>query len=184
MTTLGIIVTVILLILFSIIINIFIGEDINFSNIIFGILPSILCVFMFWFIFLGVAGACSEDVYTNTTSKNVQIKSISPNSNTKGSFILGCGTIGTNDYYYFMKNTKYGYKVEKISIDGNVYIKDDANKIPTIETISKGTTTNFGKFFKLFIKVDTDTMYQHVATVFHLPKGSIVENYTVDISKF
>jgi len=107
------------------------------------------------------------------------ISSISANSNAQGKFILGSGTVENKNYYYYIVKTDKGYQIDKMEITNKVYIREGCNDNPFIE-YTKYNATHINWFSKLFFKKEFFKKCGEI--IFHVPTGTIVGNYNIDVS--
>ena len=147
-------------------------EDISLS--IFGSLI-ITCIIFVCFLFIGLINVKREK---SNTFGVTYISSLNLNSSIKGDFFLGTGSIESKDYYYFMTNNTLGYKIAKIEITYNVYVREDEDKSPFIE-FTKYNTTKINWFGRLFFK---KSLYNKDGEIIiHVPKNSVIKRYNVDL---
>ena len=94
-----------------------------------------------------------EIVYNN-------IYSLTRENETSGHFVLGCGNVNTDTYYYFYvkKNTDI-YQLTKLKVDNNVYIKE----------------VDYNYSIVAYNDANSDTIYYHV----NVPKGTIIQSYNI-----
>jgi len=110
------------------------------------------------------------------------ISSLSINSSISGNFCLGSGTINAVEYYYFVSNSNFGYKISKIENDDNTYVKEDChnNNKPFIE-YTKYKAVKINWFLNLFL--NKSFFDKDGEVIIHVPKNTVVKNYNVDVSK-
>lgn len=172
MTTFG----MIFFFLLTVGISIFIIKDTGeyFASIFGSIVISLAILFIF---------ACFGDIgikrEKDTKFKLTYISSLSVNSNISGSFCLGSGNIGETNYYYYVSNSEFGYKISKIETD-NVYIKEDCKSKPFIE-YSRYKCVHQNWFISLFFNKQFNDKDGEI--IIHVPQNTVVKNYNVDISK-
>jgi hypothetical protein len=119
------------------------------------------------------SGICS--CFCNTEYKMTNDKPIialQDNIETNGRFFLGSGTIDEDPVYYYMAEDEFGYKMDTVDTDF-AYIQYSKDK-PHIETYAPYFTNGFVEFF-------TGGCISGNRTIIYVPKGSIVENYNVDL---
>ena len=101
-----------------------------------------------------------------------QICALSDNTNTKGLFILGSGSVDSEMYYYYLtKNENNGKKMEKIKYSQAVLF-DDKTKQPRIVEVQKRSSNPLVRFF--FI---TESKEYEI----HIPPKSIKYDFNVDL---
>lgn len=96
-----------------------------------------------------------------------------------GFFLSYSEDIEMNTYYYYYVETGNGSKqLQKVIVDENVYINDSLaeGEQPYVETaVMKWHYYLFGR--ERFEQYE----YGYVETTFYLPKGSIIEQYSIDM---
>jgi len=110
------------------------------------------------------------------------INSLSVNSSISGNFFLGSGRIENKDYYYYISNSEFGYKISKLENDGNTYVKEDIkiNNKPFIE-FTKYNAVHINWFAKIIFK--NKFFSKDGETIIHVPLNTIIKEYNVDVSK-
>lgn len=109
---------------------------------------------------------------------SVELSALSNKNETSGSFFLGCGTVRGRQVYYAILKENYGMRMHKYEI-GDCFIVYD--KKPYVEFFNTVFSSSKGFFIPIFlnepiIKEKTDRI------VFHVPQGSVKENFKVEIS--
>ena len=114
-------------------------------------------------------------------------------------FFVGSGYINGYQYYYVMQNTSDGYSTKKLDAN-NTYIKEiGSSKQPKIEhseNVKYGEAANKTiyflfdpkRLFNQYINGNGNKNYVTIEVVndkwtIYVPKGTVVQNYNVDISK-
>lgn len=103
-----------------------------------------------------------------------ELHAIVDNSEITGSFFLGCGSVGEDKYYSYIIETERGKTVETLKIDGinDIYFKD------TVETpMLKYYESELEKDWWNWFSISAGDNYY----VFHIPEGSIIEDYQIDL---
>lgn len=118
----------------------------------------------------GICSCFCNIEYKMTNDK--PIIALQDNIETNGSFFLGSGTVDENPVYYYMAEDEFGYKMDTIDVD-STYIKYSKDKTH-IETYTPYFTNGVVEFF-------TGGCLGSSRTVIYIPKGSIVENYNIDL---
>ena len=118
----------------------------------------------------GICGCFCNTEYKMTNDK--PIIALQDNIETNGRFFLGSGTVDENSVYYYMTEDEFGYKMDTVDTD-SAYIQYSKDK-PHIETYTPYFTNDFVEFF-------TGGCLYGSRTIIYVPKGSIVENYNVDL---
>ena len=146
------------------------GESSFFSTLV-----SLVIIFL-TFCGIGLVNLTTEKSKTFGVS---YINSLSLNSSTEGSFFMGCGKIEDVNYYFYMSESDLGYKISKLEITDEVYIREDCNKKPYIE-FTKYSPVKLNWFASLFFK---KSFYNRDGEIIiHIPKNTVVKKYNVDIS--
>lgn len=119
-----------------------------------------------------VSGIATKEKYIAMESSICGLSN-SSSSSIKGSFLLGTGSIKTEPYYFFFKETDYG-KVFTQMKAGDVAIKehDGPPKLVILRERFKSNTIRW-----LFFAPDMGVTDEAVLCV---PQGTIVELYEVD----
>lgn len=94
-----------------------------------------------------------EIVYNN-------IYSLTRENETSGHFVLGCGNVNTDTYYYFyVKKDTDIYQLTKFKVDNNVYIKE----------------VDYNYSIVAYNDANSDIIYYYV----NVPKGTIIQSYNI-----
>lgn len=94
-----------------------------------------------------------EIVYNN-------IYSLTRENETSGHFVLGCGNVNTDTYYYFyVKKNTDTYQLTKLKVDNNVYIKE----------------VDYNYSIVAYNDANSDIIYYYV----NVPKGTIIQSYNI-----
>ena len=80
-------------------------------------------------VFIGIVECTLE--YKVVEETEDFIESLERNSISKGSFVLGFGSVNSTQHYFYYKQHKEGYKLDNIDCD-DVYIVETDNKRPQI----------------------------------------------------
>ncbi len=89
-----------------------------------------------------------------------EIYSVTRENEVEGHFTLGCGSINTDTYYYFYIQTEPNvYRLTKLKVDGNTYIKEVNDNFNIIAVNPENSFT-----IKYYVNV---------------PKGTIIKSYNV-----
>ena len=107
-----------------------------------------------------------------THIETVEISALKDNSNVEGSFFLGTGSIEENSYYYFIKNTNKGKRMEKVLVDKS-YINEGSDE--AYVEIYKGKFSKFAQIM-LFSEYGFDEEY-----IFYVPDNSVTTEFKVDM---
>ena len=134
-------------------------------------------IFLFLFAYLMIiVSSCFIDKnktnYIYDKTSNTEIVALNNSTGVSGrSGFLGSGYVSENLYYYYMMDTRKGYKASKIRAD-DTYVRysDD----PHIETYSVIGFKN--KLYYLIAVPFYDCYY-----IAYIPEGSIIENYKIDL---
>ncbi|MDD3614370.1 MAG: hypothetical protein PHF40_01475 [Candidatus Pacebacteria bacterium] len=73
--------------------------------------------------FIGVA--VGRFLPTQCETQTVELVSLRNAESTGGTFFLGTGTVGLQEYYIYYQKTGDGYQLKKISVDDGVIIKEE-----------------------------------------------------------
>lgn len=130
-----------------------------------------------------------KEEYKLVESQN--IVALQDNSNTSGRFLLGSGTVNGSMYYCYYIDADDGYKYQQINTsdyDVDVSIKYcNENETPHIEKYDKYTiptsSTKWGWVFNpvLIAPRANQSVLSTQKIYIYLPKGTIDENYKVDL---
>ena len=81
------------------------------------------------------------------------IYSLDFDSEVKGHFVLGSGSVSSDNYYYFYtKNSKDLFSLEKIKVESNVYLKE-SNTSPKVEERKDANSTEI--YVVIYVPVGT-----------------------------
>lgn len=119
-----------------------------------------------------------EPVLRETT----EITSLADRYSVKGNFFLGSGTVSSEDYYYFIKNTDNGKITDKI-LQKETYITEDNSQKPRIEEYAYEGEQNPTKDFWLSMNLGADKddfSYKFAYYRVFIPEGSIKSDFSVD----
>lgn len=140
-----------------------------------GILLFILMIFI---IFIGSAEKNFREVNKDVIKEELiyEIYSLKDSKNVEGHFFLGCGYIGTEEYYYFYIKTERGLALEKIKAN-DVYIQETDEESPKlIYQYHENTYLLFNEFLKKF-----GTNPYTKDKVLKVPSGTVTKEYTIDL---
>jgi hypothetical protein len=123
----------------------------------------------------GYVGDCLDlaaeyDVYIDEI-EDTDIYALQDNITTEGSFFLGSGHIDDELKYFYVKETDIGYTVCNVDADQS-YIRYTDDRCH----IEKQTCAFTNEFVNWIAFPFNDTRY-----IFHIPDGSIMNNYVVDL---
>lgn len=113
--------------------------------------------------------SCADKTWS--TVEDSDIYALQDNLTTEGSFFLGSGHISDELRYFYVKETDFGYTVCNVDAD-NSYIRYTTDRCH----IERQTCTFSNDFVAAIAFPMTNTRY-----VFHIPDGSILNNYAVDL---
>lgn len=138
---------------------------IPFLSFLSALLVSVLCCFISSLVVSEVA----ELDYTKTN--DTEIIALKDNQNISGGFFIMSGYVDEDLYYYYAKETVYGYKTEKVKAE-NSYIKYTNDK-PHIETYEPKFKSGVADAFAICM---SDNRY-----VIYCPENTIANEYVVDL---
>lgn len=108
-----------------------------------------------------------------TVINTLNIKSMKPTSNIRGSFVLGSGSIDTSDYFVTLVDVGNGYyRKMKFNVDSTVITESDGT--PVVCEIESYDTNKLFTLLTGFNFFNKTTIYS-----ISIPKGSIIESYQV-----
>ena len=116
-------------------------------------------------------GIISVNIDPVETHTETELVALSDGQSISGDFFLGCGVVDETTYYFYIVNTEYGMKSEKISAD-NVYIQY-CSETPKIDRITKDFPADSWYWVGIPCWQDTYIMY--------VPEGSVTSNFNVDL---
>lgn len=120
----------------------------------------------------GIFGCFLDDAdYSYDLSYSTKIVALKDNQNISGSYFVFSGYVDEKLYYYYAKETEFGYKTEKIAAD-ECYIKytDDTPKLETY-------TSNFkNEIFYWFAGPLVDSR-----TIIYCPENTITTEFNIDL---
>lgn len=114
------------------------------------------------------------DQYEVSEISQENIYALQDNGEIHGSFFLGSGTVDEVNYYFYIVEGPMGKSIEQENLD-YCFIDDS---LPDGEQpyISEIVIESDNFFAKTCLYTNKATVY-----VFHIPKGSIIENYRIDL---
>ena len=115
-----------------------------------------------------IADCCAEKTYY--TVEDTDIYALQDNMTTEGRFFLGSGHIDNELKYFYVKQTDVGYTISNVDVD-NAYIQYTSDRC----YVEKQQ----GKFNNWFVRLIAEPM--DVRYIFHIPEGSIINNYSIDL---
>jgi len=126
------------------------------------IVIALFIIIMFMFLIMGVAHVAPPINFT-FYSNEYELVAINNSTQTSGHFFLGCGTIDEEAVFYFYTRDK----------DGAIKLRDRVAQFCTVyEDVPEGETP----YVILY-----ETLTSGPAAKFHVPKGSVVQNFTLDV---
>lgn len=104
------------------------------------------------------------------------IYALNDSSDMKGHFFLGTGSVESNLYYYYIRDTARGQQIEKVRVS-DAYLKyDDKCYIEKYSRYYNDDLKTKLLTTKLFDKCDYNSYY-----VIHIPEGSVTNEFIVDL---
>lgn len=133
-----------------------------------------ICSGVLCFSFFAIGSMVATEVATTTEEKYFEkpIYSLQDNMATKSRFTIGRGYIDSSLRYYFLANTKYGYKVESVNSENAYLMADGENKIEFYNLKFENKVVNY-----LFDNLSQKSTFY----VLHIPKDTIEINYNIDL---
>lgn len=132
-------------------------------------------------LFLLIPTAIHEDYliehateYEITEVSQENIYALQDNGEIHGSFFLGSGTVDEVNYYFYITEGPMGKSIEQKNID--YCFIDDSLSADEQPYMSKIVIESDNFFAKTCLFTNKTNVY-----VFHIPKGSIIENYRIDL---
>ena len=101
------------------------------------------------------------------------IVAVQDNMGANGSFVLGCGSNAQNMYYYYMRETPAGFRMENIKAD-KVYIVETDDIEPCIETL---TSTGFKNWYDYILNVP----WCKIKTTLYVPTNTVFRDWSIDL---
>lgn len=121
-----------------------------------------------------------EPVLKETT----EIYTLADRYSVKGNFFLGSGSISSEDYYYYIKDTDKGKITDKIP-QKDTFITEDNSQKPRIEEYAYKGERNASKDFWLSIDFGEnkeDFSYNTAYYRVFIPKNTIKTDFAVDLN--
>lgn len=115
-----------------------------------------------------IANSCADKTWT--TVEDTDIYALQDNLTTEGSFFLGSGHINDELKYFYVKETDVGYTVCNVDADDS-YIRYTTDRCHI-----ERQTYEFTNGFVKLIALPMSDRY-----IFHIPDGSILNNYAIDL---
>lgn len=141
----------------------------GFFNAVIGILMGALLGLLLTLFSSILADCCADKTWS--TVEDTNIYALQDNLTTEGSFFLGSGHIDDELKYFYVKETDVGYTVCNVDADES-FIRYTTDRCH----IERQTCTFDNKFVAAIAFPFTSTRY-----IFHIPDGSILNNYAVDL---
>lgn len=120
-----------------------------------------------------------EPVLKETT----EIYTLADRYSVKGNFFLGSGSISSEDYYYYIKDTDKGKITDKIP-QKDTFITEDNSQKPRIEEYAYKGERNASKDFWLSLSLGANKDdYDYITDYYrvYIPKNSINYNYNINL---
>jgi hypothetical protein len=114
------------------------------------------------------------DQYEITEVSQENIYALQDKGELHGSFFLGSGTVDEQNYYFYITEGPMGKSIEQKSID--YCFIDDSLAVDEQPYMSKVIIESDNFFAKTCLFTNRVDVY-----IFHIPKGSIIENYRIDL---
>jgi hypothetical protein len=108
------------------------------------------------------------NLYPVSVSKT-DIVSLHNNNSISGTFILGCGTISSTEYYYMYTKNGNSFNRYKLPVDRVSLIEITDDSLPRVETIRYKTTDKL-KYVVYSLKETYDV---------YIPKGTIIQEFKI-----
>ena len=167
----------------------FIFENKNKEEIALMIIPVILTLYFVVSGIMWIHSVCDyEDInIRHEYGDKENIYSLKDNINTNGEFILGCGNIDTNLYYYaLVGNDKDGYIKKKYDSDKVYLIPEETNQPYYVELYKiYDTKYNHNFFYGGILKPFKNEYNQKDCfsekKELHLPKNYIIKEYKINL---
>lgn len=108
-------------------------------------------------------------------SETYHLVSLRNNDGVQGSFFLGSGSIGTEQYYFFYQEAGDGFMPGKVLVDGNVtvYEEDRTNA----DLVASWTEYRHHPIDNFVIHWNAGSYTRYA---FHVPRGAIQRNFTLN----
>lgn len=140
------------------------GVGYSFLGILLGAMIGLIIT-----LFCSIFAECGAEK-TWSTVEDTNIYALQDNLTTEGSFFLGSGHINDELKYFYVKETDVGYTVCNVDAD-NSYIRYTTDRCHI-----ERQTYEFTNGFVKLIAIPMSDRY-----IFHIPDGSILNNYAVDL---
>lgn len=148
-----------------------------------------------------------ETTQSSELIKSEEIISLKDTSALDGSFFLGCGSVGEDEWYVYYTETEYGYKKNKVSADSSarpVYLKytseGESPRIDEYGWVTRKVLKEKSFFLSLFgyIEFSQYNVGDEISATYseysfrggtvddrryeiYIPEGSIKEDYVIDM---
>lgn len=123
--------------------------------------------------FLGVVLGLNFPNASTTATHTYRLEALTTGTSSSGSFFLGSGTIGNKHEYQFVINKDGAYYSEHIDSDG---VPTYENKKSSKAWVVEKTTNYYTTWIFPGVKALTESTTSYV---FHIPKGSVVQNFNI-----
>lgn len=133
-----------------------------------GLIGGVFCAFL-----IGMLGNLFGSAWTDihwVSESQSELLTLQDSTGTGGSFFLGTGTVDEEASFFYYEKLERGAHLTSIDADQAIIIEEDIDK-PYLEVlVGKSDNT-------LWL---VDFLAEKHAYEFHIPKGSIVTNYSLD----
>lgn len=104
----------------------------------------------------------------------IKLASLKDATGTEGEFLLGTGSIQTEQYYMWFEDTGHGYRPEKVKVGNNILIVED-NTLQNTGTLTVHTRKMNNKSLSRWLVFDVSFWSDQYR--FKIPAGSIKKDF-------
>jgi len=157
-----------------------IGEEKGLLGLILAIMGSCVGAFAGMLI-VGIYTAIEPGTIHHYEFEKVELTTLGGTSELQGSFFLGSGSVGTEQFYrFYYKTADGGKKFGKISAEaGNVTVYEEDRKDAYITKVGEESMYSTKEHLWLIPKILNDKKNWKYAI--HVPKGTIKKEYNIDL---
>jgi len=142
---------------------------------VIGILSSVaigVAVFLFFgIICVAISSAIKDENMNIELVESQNIVALKDSQNIDGRFYLMGGYVKEDLYYYYAKETEFGYKCDKIKANDSFVVYTDGH--PKIETY---ISTSFKHWWTYIYAIPVHTHYS-----IYVPAGTVTNEYKIDL---
>lgn len=134
------------------------------------IVASLLCLFVLFFVWLGVLWVVGSSLPHTIQHENVEVVALQDGATTQGSFFIGTGFVDGKQVYSFYERSGEGVKLEQV----------DAKDVVVYQSASKPHIVRESGCEGGWQWIAPCVYDRNKVTEIHVPAGTIKENFVLD----